>query len=135
MIHKKPFYLTLCRPDWFLKFPIENTLLILIIECDTLSASFWRTALLLTTVVYTFDLLYYNESITMFPDKINQNSFVYITLSGFYGADPKFFIFWKTFSLTLKDEQIKKFTCQPKYPIAMATGQVEFSSHVSKLKS
>ena len=55
---------------------------------------------------------------------------VYMTLSCFYRTDHEFFIFWKQFSLALKDEQIKKFTCQREFPLAMASGRVEFSSPV-----
>ena len=51
-----------------------------------------------------------------------------MTLSCLYRTDHKFFIFWKQFSLALKDEQIKKLTRQPEFPLAMASGRVEFSS-------
>ena len=54
-----------------------------------------------------------------------------MTISCFYGTDHDFFIFWKQFALTLKDEQInqiKKLTCQREFPLAMVSGEVEFSS-------
>ena len=53
-----------------------------------------------------------------------------MTLSCFYQTDHEFFIFWKQFSLPFKDEQIKKFTRQGEYPLAIASGRVEFSSPV-----
>ena len=49
-----------------------------------------------------------------------------MTLSCFFVEDHEFFIFWKQFSLALKDEQIKKFTCQREFPV-----RVEFSSPAS----
>ena len=51
-----------------------------------------------------------------------------MTLSHFYRTDHEFFISWKQFSLALKDMQIKKFTRQREFPLAMASGRVEFSS-------
>ena len=55
-----------------------------------------------------------------------------MTLSCFYCTDHKFFIFWKLFSLALKDKQIKKFTRQWEFPLTMASRmtsrRVEFSS-------
>ena len=54
-----------------------------------------------------------------------------MTLSCLNRTDHKFFIFWKQFSLALKDEQIKKFTRQQEFPLAMASGRVEFSSPVT----
>ena len=53
-----------------------------------------------------------------------------MTISCFYCTDHEFFIFWKQFSLALKDKQIKKFTSQQEFPFAMASGRVEFSSPV-----
>ena len=50
-------------------------------------------------------------------------------LSCYFHTDHKFFIFWKQFSLALK--KIKKFTRQREFPLAMASGQVEFSSPAS----
>ena len=57
-----------------------------------------------------------------------------MTLSCFYRTDHEFFIFWKQFSLALKDAQIKKFTRQREFPLAMASGRVEFSSPVKDCK-
>ena len=51
-----------------------------------------------------------------------------MTLSYFYHTDHEFFIFLQQFSLALKDEQIKKFTRHREFPLAMASGRVEFSS-------
>ena len=71
------------QPDWFKNFPIESTLWIWIIKCDTQSASLlWKQLYL--------DILFtdFNESITMFPDKINQN--LCIWLSCFLGTDHKY---------------------------------------------
>ena len=52
----------------------------------------------------SFPFADFNKLITMFPDKIDQIP-LYIWLC-FYRTDHKFLIFWKQFSLALKDEQI-----------------------------
>ena len=70
----------------------------------------------------------FNKLIMMFPDEINQIPKVHMVLSCFYRTEHKFSIFWKQFSLALKDEQIKKSSCQQEFPLAMASGRVEFSS-------
>ena len=44
-------------PDEFEQSKFNCTLLILIIECDTLSALFWRNVLLWTAIVHAFGLL------------------------------------------------------------------------------
>ena len=50
------------------------------------------------------------------------------TLSCFYGTYHRFFIFWKKFLFALLDEQIKLFTGQQEFPLAMVGVLVEFSS-------
>ena len=67
----------------------------------------------------------FKESITMIPDKRNQIPLC-IGLYPVSTAQTKFYIFWKQFSLALKEEQIKKFTWQREFPLAMANGQGKF---------
>ena len=77
--------------DWFKFFLIENTLLI--IESDTPSASFWTESIAMDNRSLPIRFTDFNELITMFPDKINQISFVYLTFSCFYCTDQEFVIF------------------------------------------
>ena len=49
---------------------ITGQVLILIIEYDTLSASFWWKAMLLTTIVYAFGLLTFKNQFRCFQIKL-----------------------------------------------------------------
>ena len=64
----------------------------------------------------------------MFPDKINQILFLCAyDCFPFLRHRQQIFYFMKEILLAHKDKQIKKFTCQREFPLAMASGRVEFS--------